>query len=65
MIDRRHQLSFSLVEKEQQFQTSSCGLNRICLNAVVQGDPLTDLHAIEHVALVMKAGVTYKDLEHP
>jgi len=31
----------------------------------VQGDPLTDLHAIEHVAFVMKAGVTYKDFAHP
>jgi len=31
----------------------------------VQGDPLSDLHAIEHVAFVMKAGHIYKQPDHP
>ena len=31
----------------------------------VQGDPLSDLHAIEHVAFVMKAGRIYKKPELP
>ena len=31
----------------------------------VQGDPLVDLHAIEHVAFVMKAGHIYRQPDHP